>query len=253
MFSNWIRCYAQGIRSNLGAESSAYILQLSYFVFTDESILLNCLHSFNVWPRTQKNKCHGARLFTVRCHIWIWIEIWENCHVTSGPYEKHATSHTASFFKVSSPLLSSQALFTAFAECPQLLLKWLQNLNLLCWKCLHYRLKFGENEGSFFVFLIWCTQGGILWYSKYFFSKKDAFKQEKPAFPAEPASPDLQCYVQKFFSASSVILFLLYSVFTALCSYWILFFNCFHCFHCFFCFFCKSVTWHHLWCHLRHL
>ena len=57
-------------------------------------------------------------------------------------------------------------------------------------------------------------------------------KTRKPAFPAEPASPDLQCYVQQFFAASSVILFLLYSVSTAFCSNCILsqLFSLFICF-----------------------
>ena len=37
-----------------------------------------------------------------------------------------------------------------------------------------------------------------------------AKQQGKPAFPAEPASPNLQCYGLQLFTASSIILFLLF-------------------------------------------
>ena len=47
-------------------------------------------------------------------------------------------------------------------------------------------------------------------------------QQGKPAFPAEPASPNLQCYGLQLFTASSIILFLLFSVSTVFCSYCIL-------------------------------
>ena len=50
-------------------------------------------------------------------------------------------------------------------------------------------------------------------------------KQGKPAFPAEPASLNLQSYGLQLFAASSIILFLLNSVPTV---------------------FCLSVTWRHL-------
>ena len=97
-----------------------------------------------------------------------------------------------------------------------------------------------------------------------------SLKRGKPAFPAEPASPNCQCMVYSFlllhlsncpycflfllFSVSTVFICAIYRVLsqlqiasttlsasppTALAASSSLF--------------CNSVTWRHLWCHLRHL
>ena len=63
-------------------------------------------------------------------------------------------------------------------------------------------------------------------------NSKPIIKQGKPAFPAEPASQDLQCNVLLFFTASSVILLLLFSVSAVFCFYCFLFLT-FYLFHCF--------------------
>lgn len=79
-------------------------------------------------------------------------------------------------FKVSSPnIIQPGIIFLKHSQLSSTPFKIL--FPFLCGKCLHYRIKFGENEGRLFCLPYMVHTRGNFVIQQIFFSKKDAFKK----------------------------------------------------------------------------